>query len=211
MIRQGTTDWLRDPQAIYAKSFATIAAEADLSGIDPGVRAVAIRMIHACGMVDLATDVRISPDLMAKTKAALVGGAPILVDCEMVRHGIIARALPLRCEILCTLNNPETPERALALATTRSAAAVEAWLPHLAGAVVVIGNAPTALFALLEAMEAGAPAPAALIACPVGFVGAAESKALLASVPRTFAFATVLGRRGGSAIAAAALNACFAP
>ncbi len=196
--------YLRDPDAIYAQSFATIRAEADLSHLDPALHEVAIRMIHACGMVDLAADIVGSPGLAEAVRA---GTGPILCDCEMVRSGIIRRYLPPAAELVVALNDPVVPKLAKSLGTTRSAAAVELWRPRLAGSVVVIGNAPTALFHLLEMLAAGAPRPAAIIAAPVGFVGAAESKALLVANSFSIPFVTVTGRRGGSAIASAAFNA----
>jgi precorrin-8X/cobalt-precorrin-8 methylmutase len=196
--------YLRDPDAIYAQSFATIRAEADLSHLPAPLHAVAIRMIHACGMVDLAADIVGSPTIVA---AAARATGPILCDCEMVGAGVIRRQLAPGAELIVTLNDPAVPGLAKTLGTTRSAAAVELWRPRLEGSVVVIGNAPTALFHLLEMLEAGAPRPAAIIATPVGFVGAAESKALLAADSFSIPFLTVLGRRGGSAIASAAFNA----
>lgn len=196
-------NYLRDPAAIYARSFATIRAEADLSGVPASAHDNAIRVIHACGMVEIAPDLRISDDFAAAAANALNAGRPILADCEMVRHGLITRTAP----VICTLNDPAAREAGLAKGTTRSAAAVELWRPHLDGALVAIGNAPTALFALLEMIDAGGPRPAAIAAFPVGFVGAAESKEALAHGARGIPFATLLGRRGGSAMAAAAVNA----
>jgi len=199
--------WLRDPDAIYAQSFATIRAEADLARLPPELHPAAIRMIHACGMVDLAGDIVGDPVIPAAVARALSAGATVLCDCEMVRAGVIRRQLPDSVELVLALNEPAVPGLANSLGTTRSAAAVELWRPRLAGAVVLIGNAPTALFRLMELLETGAPRPAAIIAAPVGFVGAAESKALLASNPLSIPFLTVRGRRGGSAIASAAFNA----
>ena len=200
------TPYLRDPDAIYAQSFATIRAEADLGGVPGPLQPVVIRMIHACGMVDIAPDIRASAGVVECLASALRAGAPVFCDCEAVRAGIIAR--PLRgSDLVVTLNDPAVPALAQSLGTTRSAAALELWRPRLAGAVVVIGNAPTALFHLLEILDAGAPKPAALIATPVGFVGAEQSKAELARDARGVPFITLLGRRGGSAIASAALNA----
>jgi precorrin-8X/cobalt-precorrin-8 methylmutase len=196
-------DYLREPEAIYRRSFETIRAEANLSGLPESARPVAMRVIHACGMTDIVADLRISDDFAAAAKAALAAGRPILTDAEMVRQGIIGKGLT----VICTLNDPAAREIGVRTGTTRSAAAVELWRPHLEGALVVIGNAPTALFALLEAIDAGAPKPAAIAAFPVGFVGAAESKDELASHPRGIPFATLLGRRGGSAMAAAVVNA----
>ena len=199
--------YLRDPDAIYEASFATIRAEADLAHLPAALHGAAIRMIHACGMVDLADDIVGDPAVAQAVGTALGAGAPILCDCEMVRSGVIRRNLPEATELVLTLNDPAVPELAKSLGTTRSAAAVELWRPRLAGAVVLIGNAPTALFHLLELIDAGAPHPAAIIATPVGFVGALESKALLARHPASIPFLTVRGRRGGSAIASAAFNA----
>ena len=203
-------DYLRDPAAIYERSFATIRQEADLNGLAPELAPIAVRLIHACGMVDLAADLRGDARLAAAVRAALTAGRPIIADCEMVRSGIIARFLPQGTRVLCPLNAPSVPALAKELGTPRSAAAVELWKPELKGAVIVIGNAPTALFALLEAIDAGADKPAAIIGLPVGFVGAAESKAELAANPRAIPYITLLGRRGGSAMAAAALNAITA-
>jgi precorrin isomerase len=200
-------DYLRDPAEIYRRSFATLRAEADLSGLAPDLVPLAERLIHACGMLDLVEDLIASADLAAAAKAALAAGAPVLTDCEMVASGVIRRLLPADNPVVCTLNEPGVAERARRAATTRSAAAVELWRPRLAGAVVAIGNAPTTLFRLLEEIDAGAPRPAAVLAFPVGFVGAAESKAALAEDPRGLAFVTLRGRRGGSALAAAAVNA----
>ncbi len=196
--------YLRDPDAIYAESFAVIGREADLSHLPPGLRPVVVRMIHACGLVDLAMDILSDPSLPEAVKHSLGRGEVILCDCEMVRAGISSR---VPNERVVTLNDPTVPALARELGTTRSAAAVELWLDRLGGAVVVIGNAPTALFHLLEMLETGAPKPATIIATPVGFVGAAESKALLAHGRHGVPFLTVRGRGGGSAIASAALNA----
>ncbi len=199
--------YLKDPNAIYARSFEAILHESDLSALPEPVRDVAVRMIHACGMPDIVEDLRFSADVADAGRAALAEGAPVLADCEAVSAAIARRSLPADNEVICTLNDPRTPDLARDLGTTRSAAATSLWGPKLDGAVVVIGNAPTALFALLEALDAGAPHPAALVATPVGFVGAAESKQELARDPRGVPFLTLAGRRGGSAIAAAALNA----
>ncbi|HZY69192.1 MAG TPA: precorrin-8X methylmutase [Devosia sp.] len=206
LLRAPLPTYLRDPDAIYRQSFATIEREADLAAFTGPMRDVAIRMIHACGMVDLAADIRVGGDPVAAAREALAGGAPILCDCEAVRAAIIGRYIAGN-DILVTLNDPAVPELAAAEATTRSAAAVALWRPRLAGAVVVIGNAPTALFRLLEVLAGGGPKPPAIIATPVGFVGAAESKAALAAEAHGVPYITVQGRRGGSAIAAAALNA----
>jgi precorrin-8X/cobalt-precorrin-8 methylmutase len=198
------TAYLRDPRAIYEWSFEIIRSETDLSRFPESLRQVVARMIHACGMPDLVADVAWAGELVPTAQSALVAGAPIFCDCEMVRAGIVPRRLRGN-ELVVTLNDPAVPELAARLGTTRSAAAVELWRDRLRGAIVVIGNAPTALFHLLELLADGAPRPAVIIATPVGFVGAAESKALLekSGIP----FITVRGRRGGSAIAAAAFNA----
>ncbi|HLH66723.1 MAG TPA: precorrin-8X methylmutase [Solirubrobacteraceae bacterium] len=202
----GTADHLRDGAEIYRRSFATIRAEADLSGLDAVISRVAVRMIHACGMVDLAADIRASDGFGAAASAALAAGAPILCDTQMVAAGITRSRLPAANEVICTLADPRVPALAAELHSTRSAAALELWGPHLEGALVVIGNAPTALFRLLELLAEGAPTPAAVIGVPVGFVGAAESKeALAGTAPADYLI--VRGRRGGSAIAAAAVNA----
>lgn len=193
--------YIRDPAAIYEKSFAIVRSEADLSPLPANARDMAIRMIHACGMTDIASDLRISESFVDTAVSALT--KPILTDAEMVRHGIIDKKL----NIICTLNDPRAREIGIAERTTRSAAAIELWKPYLEGALVVIGNAPTALFALLEMIDAGGPKPAAIAAFPVGFVGAAESKAELFNNPRGIPYATILGRRGGSAMAAAVVNA----
>jgi precorrin-8X/cobalt-precorrin-8 methylmutase len=194
-------DYIRDPSAIYEKSFVTIRSEADLSLIPLDARDVAIRIIHACGMVDAVDDLRLSESFAEAAKKALA--RPILTDAEMVRHGIIDKKL----EIICTLNDSRARDIGIATQTTRSAAAVELWKAHLEGALVVIGNAPTALFRLLELIDQGCAKPAAIAAFPVGFVGAAESKQELVDNPRGIPFATILGRRGGSAMAAATVNA----
>jgi precorrin-8X/cobalt-precorrin-8 methylmutase len=199
-------DYGRDGAAIYAQSFATIRAEADLAGLAPGEARVAVRVIHACGMVDIARDLRFSVGFAAAAAAALQAGAAILCDSEMVAHGVTRARLPAQNAVICTLRDERVAALAAAIGNTRSAAALDLWGERLAGAVVAIGNAPTALFHLLELIDAGAPKPAAIIGMPVGFVGAAESKAALAAhggVP----FAIVTGRRGGSAMAAAAVNA----
>lgn len=202
--------YLRDPDAIYRESFATIRREANLAGLSPDETTIATRAIHACGMVDLVDDLRFFGDPADGARTAIAGGRPILVDAQMVAAGLIRRNLPDGQEVLCFLDDPRTPVLAKDLGTTRSAAAIHLWRDYLDGSVVIIGNAPTALFALLELIDAGAPQPAALFAFPVGFVGAAESKAELATNPRGLDAATLLGRRGGSAIAAAAFNAVFA-
>ncbi|KUO12824.1 precorrin-8X methylmutase [Streptomyces sp. DSM 15324] len=200
-------DYEKDGAAIYRQSFATIRAEADLSGLPADVAQVVVRMIHACGMVDLVRDVAYTPGVVARAREALLGGAPVLCDVQMVASGVTRRRLPAGNEVLCTLSDPAVPELAAELGTTRSAAALELWRDRLEGAVVAVGNAPTALFRLLEMIEAGAPRPAAVIGAPVGFVGAAESKDALAANPSGLEYLVVRGRRGGSAIAAAAVNA----
>jgi len=198
---------IRDPAEIYRQSFAIIQAEADLKRFDAETRAVVVRMIHACGMVDLTDDIVVSAGFAASARAALEAGAPILCDVEMVRHGIITRLMPAENEVLCLLNDPRVREIAARDETTRSAAQVDLWGERMEGAVIAIGNAPTALFRLLDLIGAGAPKPAAIIGVPVGFVGAVESKEALASDPRGVEFLTVRGRRGGSALASSAVNA----
>lgn len=202
-----TTDYIRDGAEIYRNSFAIIRAEADLDGLDPILARTVVRMIHSCGMVDLRADVAASAGFGAAAEGALRAGAPILCDTLMVASGITRSRLPAANEVLCTLNDPRVPALAQELATTRSAAALELWRERLEGALVVIGNAPTALFRLLELIEAGAPRPAAVIGVPVGFVGAAESKVALAGHPSGLDHLVVHGRRGGSAIACGAVNA----
>ena len=200
----------KDPAAIYAQSFATVRKEARLERFPEGMEVMVTRLIHACGMVEIADRLAFSPDAYAAGRAAIASGAPILCDCEMVGAGIIRRALPAENEVVVTLNDARVPDMAKEMGTTRSAAAVELWRPRLEGAVVAIGNAPTALFHLLEALEAGAPKPAVILGFPVGFVGAAESKAELADNPRGTEFVALRGRRGGSAMASAAVNALAA-
>ena len=202
--------YLRDPEAIYAESFATVRREARLDHLPEDVADIAVRLIHACGMPQAADRLAHGGGVAAAARAALAAGRPILCDCEMVASGVIRRRLPESVEVICTLNHPETPKRAQAIENTRSAAAVELWEPHLEGAVVAIGNAPTALFHLLELLDAGLPRPAAIFGFPVGFVGAAESKAELAARPRGVPFLTLRGRFGGSALASAAVNAVAA-
>ncbi|MCM2413192.1 precorrin-8X methylmutase [Streptomyces sp. RKAG290] len=197
----------KDGPAIYRQSFATIRAEADLTGLPADVSQVAVRMIHACGMVDLVRDLAFTPDVVRRARAALRAGAPVLCDVSMVASGITRRRLPADNEVVCTLSDPAVPALAAELGTTRSAAALELWRDRLDGAVVAVGNAPTALFRLLEMIEEGAPRPAAVIGVPVGFVGAVESKDALAAHPSGLEHLIVRGRRGGSAIAAAAVNA----
>src|SRR6266446_72787 len=199
--------YLRDATAIYERSFAIIRAEADLSGFSVEEAGVAIRMIHACGLVEAAKYFLFGHGLVAAARAALARGAPILCDAEMVAHGITRARLPARNEVFCALRDPSVPARAEKFGTTRSAAALELWGDMLGGAVVAIGNAPTALFRLLELLEAGAPKPAAIVGIPVGFVGAAESKEALADKVHGVPFLIVRGRIGGSAMTAAAINA----
>lgn len=200
-------DYVRDGDEIYRRSFATIRAEADLSAFPADVAQVVVRMIHACGEVDLAQSIASTPDVVAKGRAALRAGAPVLCDATMVAAGVTRRRLPADNEVICTLNDPRVPDMARALDTTRTAAAVDLWVDRLDGAVVAIGNAPTALFRLLELLEAGAPRPAAVVGGPVGFIGAAESKDDLVASSLGLDHLVVLGRRGGSAITAAAVNA----
>ena len=193
--------------AIYQQSFATIRSEADLSRFTPDEEPVVVRMIHAAGLVGLEAHIRFTPGMAVDARAALQKGAPILCDARMVSEGITRSRLPANNRVVCTLDDPRVPQLALSMQTTRSAAALELWRSHLGGAVVAIGNAPTALFHLLNMLEHGdCPRPAAIIACPVGFVGAAESKAALIGAPPAPAL-TVEGRLGGSAITVAAVNA----
>jgi precorrin-8X/cobalt-precorrin-8 methylmutase len=199
-------DYLRDGEAIYARSFATIRAEADLSRFSADEARVAVRVIHASGMVEIAGDLVFSPGFVAAARGALLAGRPVLCDAKMVACGIIRARLPARNEVTCLLEDRRVPALAARIGNTRSAAAVELWGERMAGALVVVGNAPTALFHLLELVDAGAPRPAAVIGMPVGFVGAAESKIALAEDGR-LAFLTIHGRKGGSAMAAAAVNA----
>jgi precorrin-8X/cobalt-precorrin-8 methylmutase len=200
-------NYVKDGAAIYRESFSIIRREADLSAFQTDLARVVVRMIHACGMTDLPQDVQASPDAASAGVNALLAGAPLLCDATMVANGITRSRLPRDNEVICTLSDARTTELAAKLHTTRSAAAVELWRDRLAGSVVVIGNAPTALFHLLGMLEDGAPRPALIIGIPVGFVGAAESKAALVANPLGIPFLTVRGRRGGSAIAAAAVNA----
>lgn len=201
------SDYLKNPYAIYSLSFSTIEAEADLSLVPANARAVAVRVVHACGMPDVAKNLVISPEFVPASQRALASGGKILVDAEMVRHGIIVQLFPERERIICTLNDPRTKSLASEMANTRSAAAVELWRPHLENSVVVIGNAPTALFHLLDIIDAGAAKPAAIVGFPVGFVGAAESKDQLIANARGIPFIALRGRQGGSAMAAAVINA----
>lgn len=200
-------EYEKDGAAIYRQSFATIRAEADLAGLPADVAQVVVRMIHACGMVDLVRDIAYTPGVVARAREALRTGAPVLCDVTMVASGVTRRRLPADNDVICALSDPSVPELAAKLGTTRSAAALELWRERLDGAVVAVGNAPTALFRLLEMIEEGAPRPAAVIGVPVGFVGAAESKDALAEHRSGIEHLVVRGRRGGSAIAAAAVNA----
>jgi precorrin-8X/cobalt-precorrin-8 methylmutase len=199
--------YLRDGTAIYERSFAIIRAEADLSRFSVEEADVAVRMIHACGQVDMARYFVFGGGLVAAARSALAGGAPIFCDAQMVAHGVTRARLPAKNDVICTLNDPRSVALAAKSGTTRSAAALDLWADRLAGAVVAIGNAPTALFRLLEMLDAGAPKPAAILGIPVGFVGAAESKEALAANPRGVPFLIVRGRMGGSAMTAAAINA----
>jgi precorrin-8X/cobalt-precorrin-8 methylmutase len=198
--------YIRDGAEIYRRSFAIIRAEADLERFSKAEERVAVRIIHACGMVEVAKDIVISSSFADNARWALIGGAPILCDSRMVANGITRARLPAGNEIVCTLNDPNVAGLARDMGNTRSAAAMELWRAKLGGAVVAIGNAPTSLFHLLDMLDAGAPAPAAVIGLPVGFVGAAESKAALAADGRV-PFLIVKGRKGGSAMAVAAVNA----
>ncbi|MFI8342845.1 precorrin-8X methylmutase [Streptomyces sp. NPDC085639] len=202
-------EYEKDGAAIYRQSFATIRAEADLSGLPDTVAQVAVRMIHACGMTDLPQDLGYTPEVVLRARAALEAGAPILCDVQMVASGVTRKRLPADNDVICTLSDPAVPELAARMGTTRSAAALEVWRDRgmLEGSVIAVGNAPTALFRLLEMIEEGAPRPAAVIGVPVGFIGAAESKDALAAHPSGLDHLIVRGRRGGSAMAAAAVNA----
>jgi precorrin-8X/cobalt-precorrin-8 methylmutase len=195
----------KDPAAIYRRSFTIIRSEADLARFSPVEERVAVRVIHACGMVEAAADLVFSPSAAEAARDALRAGAPIFCDARMVAEGVTRARLPANNNVICTLGDPSTPELAARFGTTRTAAAIELWLPRLAGSVVAIGNAPTALFRLLEVIAAGAPRPAAIIGMPVGFVGAAESKAAL--IESGLPAIVMRGRKGGSAMAAAAVNA----
>lgn len=197
----------RDAHDIYRRSFAIIRAEADLGRIPADLEKLAVRVAHSCGMPDIVDDLLFSPGAGDVGRAALAAGAPILCDCRMVAEGITRARLPADNAVVCTLGDPSVPDLARSLGNTRSAAALELWRPLLAGAVVAIGNAPTALFRLLEMLDAGAPKPALILGFPVGYVGAAESKDALAADSRGVPFVAVRGRRGGSAMTAAAINA----
>ncbi len=200
-------DYIRQGAEIYRRSFATIRAEADLGAMPPDVAGVAVRMIHACGQVDLVRDIAWSPGAVGAARTAMRAGAPVLCDAAMVAAGVTRRRLPADNDIVCTLSDERVPGLAEELATTRSAAAMELWRDRLDGAVVAIGNAPTSLFRLLEMVEEGAGTPAAVLGIPVGFVGAVESKQALAAHPSGLEHLVVHGRRGGSAMTVAAINA----
>ena len=203
--------YVKDGAAIYERSFRIIRAEADLARFaDPVEERTAVRIIHSCGMVEVAADIAFSPGACATAEAALKAGAPILCDAEMVARGVTRARLPAGNEVVCTLNDPRVADLAREMGTTRSAAAMELWRDRLAGAIVAIGNAPTSLFRLLEMFDAGAPLPAAVIGMPVGFVGAAESKEALIADGRV-PWLVVRGRKGGSAMTAAAINALASP
>ncbi|GAA5173310.1 precorrin-8X methylmutase [Pseudonocardia eucalypti] len=203
--------YVRDGAEIYRRSFATIRAEANLSGLPADVATVAVRMIHTCGMTDLPVDLAFSPGVVSSARTALAAGAPVLCDATMVAAGVTRRRLPAQNEVICLLNEPLVTTMAEKMGTTRSAAAVDLWVDRLGGSVVAIGNAPTALFRLLELIDAGAPMPAAVVGVPVGFIGAAESKRALADHPAGVPHLVVHGRRGGSALASAAVNALATP
>jgi precorrin isomerase len=199
--------YIRDGAEIYRQSFAMIRSEANLDKLPADFNSVAVRLIHASGMIDIVNDFDYSIDAVRVGRQALAAGAPILCDAQMVANGVTRKRLPVNNQVICTLPDPQVPELAAQLENTRSAAALELWRPHLAGAVIAIGNAPTALFRLLEMLDEGAPKPALILGFPVGFVGALESKAALAADSRGIPFLTIHGRRGGSAMAAAAVNA----
>jgi len=200
-------EYIKNGEEIYRKSFAIIRAETNWKNLPDDLAHVAVRLIHSCGMTDITEDLEASPDAVKIGRNALAGGAAILCDSQMVANGITKARLPKNNPIICTLNHPEVTELARQINNTRSAAALELWRPHLAGAVVAIGNAPTALFHLLELLDQNVAKPALILGFPVGFVGAAESKTELATNSRGVPFITLHGRRGGSAIAAAAVNA----
>ncbi|MCY7368422.1 MAG: precorrin-8X methylmutase [Chamaesiphon sp.] len=199
--------YIRDGAEIYRQSFAMIRSEANLDRLPADFNSVAVRLIHASGMIDIVNDLDYSIDAVRVGWQALAAGAPILCDAQMVANGVTRKRLPVNNQVICTLPDPQVPELAAQLENNRSAAALELWRPDLAGAVIAIGNAPTALFRLLEMLDEGAPKPALILGFPVGFVGALESKAALAADSRGIPFLTIHGRRGGSAMAAAAVNA----
>ncbi|PDV86774.1 precorrin-8X methylmutase [Rhizobium sp. H4] len=204
-------DYIRSGDAIYERSFAIIRAEADLSRFTEDQAEIAVRMIHACGLVEAAEHFVFSADVVSAAREALKGGAPIFCDAEMVAQGVTRARLPAMNEVICTLRDPATPELAVKTGNTRSAAAMHLWLDRLGGSIVAIGNAPTALFHLLELLRDGAAKPAAILGMPVGFVGAAESKDALAENSYGVPYAIVRGRLGGSAMTAAAINALARP
>jgi precorrin-8X/cobalt-precorrin-8 methylmutase len=200
-------NYIRNPAEIYARSFDIIRSETDLSSVPQDAHDIAVRIIHACGMPEIISELVITPDFTSAARNALANKRPILVDVEMVRHGIIARQLPEGVEIICTLNDPRAREIGISQTITRTAASTQLWKDNLEGAIVVIGNAPTALFALLEMIDAGSAKPACIVGMPVGFVGAAESKSELIANSRGLPFATIQGRKGGSAMASSVINA----
>jgi precorrin-8X/cobalt-precorrin-8 methylmutase len=204
-------DYIRDGNAIYERSFAMIREEADLTAFTPDQADISIRMIHACGQVEAAQHFRFSPDFVDAARGALLAGKPILCDANMVAHGVTHARLPAGNPVICTLRDLRTPDLAKQIGNTRSAAALDLWVDQMEGALVAIGNAPTALFYLLELLRDGAPKPAAILGMPVGFVGAAESKDALAENSYGVPFAIVRGRLGGSAMTAAALNSLARP
>lgn len=206
-MNKSAFQYIRDPAAIYRASFAAIRRETDLSAIDDDLAQVALRVVHACAMPDIVGDLAASPNAARAGRAALADGAPVLTDVEMVARGVIGNRLPNGNRVICTLGDPAVPALAKTQNTTRSAAAVTLWPDKLAGAVVAIGNAPTALFRLLEGLAEGWPAPALILGFPVGFIGAAESKTALIETPHGVPYIALRGRRGGSAMAAAAVNA----
>ena len=207
MSTDAPTGYLRDPAAIYRRSFEIVRRECDLGALPDAVGRIALRLVHACGMPDIIDDLRWSGDVHGAAHRALRAGAPVIADCRMAANGVIARRLPAGNDIMCTIDDPRTETLARRRATTRSAAAVDLWGDRLDGAVVTIGNAPTALFRLLEILADGAPRPAAIFAFPVGFVGAAESQPALVEADLDAPFITLTGRRGGRPLAAAAVHA----
>ena len=200
-------NYLRNPAEIYARSFEIIRSETDLSSIPSDAQDIAVRIIHSCGMPEIVSELMITEDFTSAARKALANKRPILVDVEMVHHGIIARQLPEGVKIICTLNDPRAREIGIAQSITRTAASTQLWKENLEDSIVVIGNAPTALFALLEMIDAGSVKPACIVGMPVGFVGAAESKQELIANPRGLPFATIKGRKGGSAMASSVVNA----
>ena len=200
-------NYLRNPAEIYARSFEIIRSETDLSSIPSDAQDIAVRIIHSCGMPEIVSELMITEDFTSAARKAFANKRPILVDVEMVHHGIIARQLPEGVKIICTLNDPRAREIGIAQSITRTAASTQLWKENLEDSIVVIGNAPTALFALLEMIDAGSVKPACIVGMPVGFVGAAESKQELIANPRGLPFATIKGRKGGSAMASSVVNA----